>query len=110
MAISGVSFEKEKNALSKRVLDFFERTRYSYLSAKEDPDKYSKKWRATVKSIRESFDGLDSFTRVLKKYVDEDTVFDDGVEGPNSTQAARLYDAVKEMRFKSEEVSSNEVR
>ena len=105
VAISGVSFEKEKNALSKRVLDFFERTRYSYLSAKEDPSKYGKKWRATVKSIRESFDGLDSFTRVLKKYIDEDTVFDDGAEDPNSTQAKRLYDAVKEMRFQSKEVS-----
>tara|TARA_R110002012_G_scaffold12877_5_gene56518 strand:- start:472 stop:3018 length:2547 start_codon:yes stop_codon:yes gene_type:complete len=104
VAISGVSFEKEKNALSKRVLDFFERTRYSYLSAKEDPNKYGKKWRATVKSIRESFDGLDSFTRVLKKYISEDALFDDGAENPESTQAKRLYDAVKEMRFQSKEV------
>lgn len=105
MAISGVSFEKEKNALSKRVLDFFERTRYSYLSAKEDPKKYGKDWRRTVKSIRDTFDGLDAFTRVLKKYVVEDTLFDDSVEDPNSTQAKRLYDAVKEMRFESKEVS-----
>ena len=35
----------------------------------------------------------------------EDTVFDDGAEDPNSTQAKRLYDAVKEMRFQSKEVS-----
>ena len=48
MTTSGVSFEKETKALSKRVVDFFERVRYAYLSAKENPKEYSKNWKATV--------------------------------------------------------------
>ena len=39
MKSSGVSFEKETEALTKRVLDFFERIRYAYLSAKENMEK-----------------------------------------------------------------------
>ena len=55
MTTSGVSFEKETKALSKRVLDFFERVRYAYLSAKENPKENGKKWKETVKSIREEY-------------------------------------------------------
>ena len=36
MKSSGGPFEKETEALMKRVLDFFERVRYAYLSAKEN--------------------------------------------------------------------------
>ena len=76
MSISGVVFEKKKDVLTKRVLDFFERTRFSYLSALEDPKEYNKKWKNTVKSIRTQFDSLDAFTGLLKKHLDEDILFD----------------------------------
>jgi len=105
MPLSGLVFEKKKNALTKRVLDFFERTRYSYLSALEDPKEYGNKWKETVKSIRTQFDNLDNFTRVLKKYVNEKDLFDDAAENPTSVSARKLYDAVKEMRFDSKEIS-----
>jgi hypothetical protein len=105
MPLSGLVFEKKKNALTKRVLDFFERTRYSYLSALEDPKEYGNKWKDTVKSIRTQFDNLDNFTRVLKKYVNEKDLFDDSAENPTSVSARKLYDAVKEMRFDSKEIS-----
>ena len=105
MAISGVSFEKEKNALSKRVLDFFERTRYSYLSALEDPKEYGPSWKKTVKSLRTQFDTIDNFTRELKKFVNEKDLFDDKVEDPESVAAKNLYEAVKALRFESKEIN-----
>jgi len=105
VSISGLVFEKKKDALTKRVLDFFERTRFSYLSALEDPKEYGKKWKKTVKSIRTQFDSLDGFTRLLKKYVDEKDLFDDSAEDPTSIQAKKLYEAVKSLRFESKEIS-----
>ena len=77
MTTSGVSFEKETKALSKRVLDFFERVRYAYLSAKENPKEYGKKWKSTVKSIREEYDGLGEFASELKENITEKELFDD---------------------------------
>tara|TARA_R100000995_G_scaffold75614_1_gene45001 strand:+ start:231 stop:2783 length:2553 start_codon:yes stop_codon:yes gene_type:complete len=105
MSISGVVFEKKKDVLTKRVLDFFERTRFSYLSALEDPKEYSKKWKKTVKSIRTQFDSLDAFTGLLKKHLDEDILFDERAEDVTSTQAKKLYEAVKSLRFESKEIS-----
>ena len=105
MPQTGLSFEKETNTMTKKVLDFFERVRYSYLSAKENPDEYSDAWKKTVKTVREQFDTLDDFTRELKTYLKEDTAFSDEAYNPSSRQAKELYEAIKEMRFKSDEVS-----
>tara|TARA_R110000851_G_scaffold151067_2_gene292130 strand:+ start:180 stop:2789 length:2610 start_codon:yes stop_codon:yes gene_type:complete len=105
MPQTGVLFEKEKNTLTKRVLDFFERVRYSYLSAKENPSDYGKKWKETVKEVREQFDSLDDFTRELKIYLKEDVAFTDEAFDPESRQAKEIYESVKELRFKSNKVS-----
>jgi hypothetical protein len=105
MPQTGVIFEKEKDTLTKRVLDFFERVRYSYLSAKENPSDYNKKWRKTVKEVRNQFDSLDDFTRELKKYLKEDIVFSEEAYDPESRQAKEIYEGVKSLRFKSDKVS-----
>tara|TARA_R110002020_G_scaffold6002_10_gene25176 strand:+ start:20196 stop:22793 length:2598 start_codon:yes stop_codon:yes gene_type:complete len=105
MPQTGLSFEKETNTMTKKVLDFFERVRYSYLSAKENPDEYGDAWKKTVKDVREQFDTIDDFTRELKTYLKEDTAFSDEAYNPTSRQAKELYEAIKEMRFKSDEVS-----
>jgi len=105
MPQTGLSFEKETNTMTKKVLDFFERVRYSYLSAKENPDEYTDTWKKTVKDVREQFDSLDDFTTELKNYLKEDTAFSDEAYNPQSRQAKELYEAIKEMRFKSKEVS-----
>ena len=105
MTTSGVSFEKETKALSKRVLDFFERVRYAYLSAKENPKEYGKKWKETVKSIREEYDGLGEFSKELKEYVTEKELFDDKVFDAESLLARRIYEDIKKMRFESKGVS-----
>ena len=104
--LSGLLFEKDKSGgLKKRVLDFFERVRYAYLSAREDPKEYGPKWKKTVKEVRDKFDNLDDFTRELKKYLTEKVAFSDDAYDPNSLDAKEIYEAVKEMRFKSDKVS-----
>jgi len=104
MTTSGVAFEKDA-AFTKRVLDVFEKIRFSYLSALEDPKEYRNEWKRAVKSVRKTFDDLNDFTREMKKFVDDQYLFDDEVENPNSIQAKKLYDDIKRMRFSSKKVS-----
>jgi hypothetical protein len=105
MPRSGLVFDKKSKPLTKRILNFFEKVRYSYLSAKEDPKEYEDKWQESVKKIRSQFDGLDDFTREMKKYIDEDNLFDAQVMNPESNQAEKLYKSIRQMRFKSRRVS-----
>ena len=105
MKSSGISFEKETEALTKRVLDFFERIRYAYLSAKENPKEYGKKWSSTVKNIRENFDGLGKFAELLKDKLNEKDLFDDRATDPDSAVAKKVYEDVKRMRFETSEIS-----
>jgi len=102
--LSGV-FEKKTNAVAKRVLDFYEDMRYKYLSALDDPKEYGTAWKNAVKKLRTDFDGLGDFTAELKKYLDEDNVFNDESTNPESTEAKKLYNAIKELRFKSKEMN-----
>tara|TARA_R110002050_G_scaffold84291_2_gene179983 strand:- start:11783 stop:14392 length:2610 start_codon:yes stop_codon:yes gene_type:complete len=105
MPQTGLSFEKEKSSLTKRVLDFFERVRYSYLSAKENPSEYGNKWKKTVKEVRDQYDSLGDFTRELKRHLKEDTAFSDEAYDPTSRQAKEIYEGVKSLRFKSDKIS-----
>ena len=105
MKSSGVSFEKETEALTKRVLNFFERVRYAYLSAKENPREYGQKWKDTVKSIRDNFDGLGKFSELLKEKISEKELFDDKATNPESNVAKKVYEDVKRLRFETSEIS-----
>ena len=104
MTTSGVAFEKDA-AFTKRVLDVFEKIRFSYLSALQDPKEYRNEWKNAVKSVRKTFDDLNDFTREMKKFVDDKYLFDDEVENPTSIQAKKLYDDIKRMRFSSKKIS-----
>ena len=104
MTTSGVAFEKDA-AFTKRVLDVFEKIRFSYLSALEDPKEYRKEWKKAVNSVRKTFDDLNDFTREMKKFVDDKYLFDNEVENPKSIQAKKLYDDIKRMRFSSRKIS-----
>ena len=104
MPISGV-FDKKKDSLAKRVLDFYEDTRYNFLSAKEDFKTYGTNWKKSIKKIREDFDGLNEFSTEMKKYLDEKLVFDDNVKDATSVQARELFKQIKEMRFNSQELN-----
>ena len=105
MVESGVFVTKKTGAMAKRVLDFYEDIRYKYLSAVEDPKEYGSKWKKAVLKIREDFDGLGDFSSEVKNYVEEDNVFNDESLNPESNAARKLYDSVKEMRFKSQEMN-----
>ena len=104
MTTSGVAFEKDA-AFTKRVLDVFEKIRFSYLSALEDPKEYRNEWKKAVNGVRKTFDDLNDFTREMKKFVDDKYLFDDEVENPTSIQAKKLYDDIKRMRFSSKKIS-----
>ena len=104
MPQTGLAFEKETSGLTKRVLDFFERTRFAYLSAKDDPSEYKSEWKKIVQRIQEDFDQISNFATELKKYIKEKDLFDDEVYNPKSAAAENLFAAVKEMRFKSDKV------
>ena len=108
MPLSGLVFDKKKKkkpALSKRVLDFFEKTRFAYLSAREDPREYGKEWKKAVEGIREKFDVLDDLSETIKKYIDEDDLFSKEALDANSNVSGRIYEKIKEMRFQSDEVN-----
>ena len=105
MVESGVFVTKKTGAMAKRVLDFYEDIRYKYLSALEDPKEYGSKWKKAVLKIREDFDGLGDFSTEVKNYIEEDNIFNDESLNPESNAARKLYDSVKEMRFKSQEMN-----
>ena len=104
MPLSGV-FDKKKDSLAKRVLNFYEDVRFNYLSAREDPKAYRKNWQSSIEKIREDFDGLNDFSRELKKYLNEKLVFEKEVLNPESIQAKELFDEIKELRFNSKELN-----
>ena len=105
MPLSGVFKEKEKQALAKRILDFYEDVRYNYLSAKEDPREYGTNWKKSIKKLREDFDGLGSFSEEIKRYLKEDLIFSDESLNPNSHTASQIWEAIKEMRYNSPELN-----
>jgi len=105
MILKGVFVGKQSKALAKRILDFYEDVRYNYLSAKDDPKKYRKEWIDSIKKVRKDFDGLGEFTGILKKFVDEELLFSKRVLNPESHDAQKLYDSIKEMRFNSDELN-----
>ena len=105
MPLSGVFVEKEKDALAKRVLDFYEDIRYKYLSAREDPKEYQNQWKKSIEKVRSDFDGLNEFSTELKRYIDEDVIFDDEVLNPTSHRATKLWEQIQDMRFNSEELN-----
>ena len=104
MPLSGV-FDKKKPSLAKRVLNFYEDVRYNYLSAREDPKGFAKDWQKSIKRIREDFDGLNDFSREMKKYLDEKIVFQKEVMNPESHQARDLWKQIKTLRFNSDELN-----
>jgi hypothetical protein len=105
MPQSGIEFEKKESAMTKRVLDFFERVRYAYLSAKEDPEEYRSKWVKAIEDIKGEFDDISDFSRELKEYLKEKVLFSDEAKDPTTRQAKEVFDSIKEMRFESKGVS-----
>jgi len=95
------NIEKDKMP-SVEILRLFEKTRVAYLSAKEDPKEYGGRWRKALELIRESYGELDAAGRELKDFIDE-TVLDSKEAGSvESTQAKKIYEGIKSLRYTSE--------
>ena len=105
MPETGLIFDKKSKPITKRILTFFEKVRHSYLSAKENKSEYGDDWKDTVEYIKGHYDGLNDFTKELKKYVSEDLLYKKEVNDSESTAAKTLFLAIKQMRFKSNKVS-----
>ena len=94
------SIEKDKQP-SVELLRLFEKTRVAYLSANEDPDEYSGRWRKTVDMIRESYEELDAAGKELKNFIDEKDLDAKEAKDPKSPQAKELYKKIKLIRYTS---------
>ena len=95
------NIEKDKMP-SEEILRLFEKTRVAYLSGKEDPKEYGSRWRKALELIRESYGELDAAGRELKDFIDE-TVLDSKEAGSvESTQAKKIYEGIKSLRYTSE--------
>jgi len=98
------SIEKDKQP-SKKLLYLFEKTRVAYLSANQDPDEYSGRWRKIVDTIREHYDELDAAGKELKNNIDEKDLDAKEVKDPKSPQAKSLFNQIKLIRYSSKIVS-----
>jgi len=94
------SIEKDKQP-SLEILRLFEKTRVAFLSARNDPDEYSGRWRKAVDMIKESYNELDAAGKELKNYIDEEDLEDKEISNPSSRQALELFEKIKLLRYSS---------
>jgi len=94
------SIEKDKQP-SLEILRLFEKTRVAFLSARNDPDEYSGRWRKAVDMIKESYNELDAAGKELKNYIDEDDLEEQEISNPSSRQALELFEKIKLLRYSS---------
>jgi len=104
MPLTGLLFEKETESVSDKILSLFEKTRVAYLSAKSDPKNYGSRWRKTIENLRDEYDNLDYIGGQLKQYLAEDILERKDAMNPESPTAGKIYNAIKMLRFESEEV------
>jgi hypothetical protein len=94
------SIEKDKQP-SLEILRLFEKTRVAFLSARNDPDEYSGRWRKVVDMIKESYNELDAAGKELKNYIDEEDFEEKEISNPSSRQALELFEKIKLLRYSS---------
>jgi len=104
MPKSGLLFEKKGNA-SNQILQLFERVRVAYLSARTDPKEYGSKWRSAIEYIKEEYDDSGKFGEELKRYIDDKDLNNEDASDVTTTIAEKIYEAVKKLRYASDEVS-----
>ena len=104
MPSTGLTIGKVKAPVSDEILHLFEKVRVSYLSAKEDKKEYGGRWRNTLEEISEAFDSISPLGKEINVFLDERHLEDNDSKDPESTTARIIYEAIKDMRFKSEEV------
>ena len=104
MPLTGLLFEKETESVSDKILSLFEKTRVAYLSAKSDSKTYGSRWRKTIEDLRDEYDNLDYLGGQLKQYLAEDILQSKDAMNPETPTAEKVYNAIKMLRFESDEV------
>jgi hypothetical protein len=94
------SIEKDKQP-SQEILRLFEKTRVAYLSAKQDPNEYSGRWRKAVDTIIESYNETDAAGKEMRNFIDEKNLEDKDTKDPTSRQAKELFENIKLLRYSS---------
>ena len=94
------SIEKDRQP-SIELMRLFEKTRVAYLSAVQDPDEYSGRWRKAVEMINDSYDELDAAGKELKNFLREEEITAKEVKDPQSSKAKNLFDKIKLVRYTS---------
>ena len=103
MPASGLLFEKGK--ASNEILKLFERVRVAFLSARTDPKEYGSKWRSVVEYIKDEYDDSEEFGEELKRFIDNSDLEHEDAKDATSAIAEKIYEAVKNLRYSSEQVS-----
>ena len=96
--------QKDKDVLTVRIIQFFEKMRMSYLSALSDKKTYGKKWVSEIKTLRKQWDDIDDFSKEIKQTINEKDLFSNEAEDPESNDARKIYEQIKELRYSSEMV------
>ena len=94
--------QKDKDSLTVRVIQFFEKMRMSYLSALSDKKTYGKKWVSEIKTLRKQWDDIDDFSQAIKGAITEKELFSNEAEDVESDDARKIYEEIKELRYSSE--------
>ena len=94
--------QKDKDPLTVRLIQFFEKMRMSYLSALSDKKTYGEKWVGEIKTLRTQWDDIDDFAQAIKENITEKELFSDEAENIESDTARQIYEQIKELRYSSE--------
>ncbi len=104
MPLSGLSFRKEKNPLSRRIQRLFEQVRADYLSAKQQPKEFAKDWEKAVDKLINIYSDIDDLSSQLKTVLEEKDLNSSEAKDATSSTAQKVYNAVKTLRYDSDYV------
>ena len=104
MTLTGLLFEKDINPVSRRIQRLFEGVRAAYLSAKQQPKEYTKDWKKEVDAIEDDYNGTDDLASALREIIDDKDIQSSEIRNPESHLAEKLYRAIKDLRYESENV------
>ena len=95
--------EKDKST-SDDIVRLFEKVRVAYLSARTDPKEYGAKWRNAINQITEEYENTNALANELKNFIEVSDLEADDVKDPQSQNAERIYDGIKNLRYSSESI------
>ena len=104
MPLSGLSFRKEKNPLSRRIQRLFEQIRADYLSARQQPKEYADEWKKAVDKLINIYSDIDELSTQLKKVIEEKDLQSSEAKDASSSTAQGIYNAIKTLRYDSDYV------